>query len=164
MTDEEILRKVIEKAEKNGWKMYYSLRQEYIKTLDDYYNEGFGLAGTAFLNGIFFDHDFAKAFFGEERVTEIQGNTAAELVDYHWELKEKTEEIIKNGKVNGKISGKDQMFLDKYIFFDGSKKELIKYFKRTFKNHQKSWQYHLPKLAFSENKLQYLKQFLDKVK
>lgn len=58
MTNQEILKKAIEKAEKNGFG--YD-RRPMKKSIEDWYGVGFIHPRV-----LLFDHDFAKAFWGEE--------------------------------------------------------------------------------------------------
>jgi len=53
MTNEQILYKAVRKAVKNGWKMPYRI------AIASFYSE-------LYLPHIIFDHEFAKAFWGEE--------------------------------------------------------------------------------------------------
>ena len=55
MTNQEILKKAFEKAEKNGWVMPSWYRGKIMMT--GHYQEA---------SAIIFSHDFAKAFWGEE--------------------------------------------------------------------------------------------------
>lgn len=68
MTDEEILKKSIKKANKNGWKYEHDGRItnsliDWIDNNDERYEK---LMESISLESIIFDHDFAKAFFGIE--------------------------------------------------------------------------------------------------
>lgn len=58
MTNEEILKKAITKAIKNGWDV----------TSWDFCIKDGHCIDTAYLPAIIFSHDFAKAFFGNERI------------------------------------------------------------------------------------------------
>ena len=60
MTNEEILKKAIEKAANNGW---------YVNDVDKYIEEIFkdGSITNCIAIYIIFSHDFAKAFWGEEK-------------------------------------------------------------------------------------------------
>jgi len=74
MTNEQILKKVIEKAEKNGYyhKHYSTTEFEDIQKRE--------------WNDIIFSHDFAKAFWGEEEVNN-NGETHDDWLradDYGW--------------------------------------------------------------------------------
>ncbi len=57
MTNEQILKKAIEKAEKNGF-----------NSVDFYYDYGGIDFDTNDVSKYIFSHDFAKAFWGEERI------------------------------------------------------------------------------------------------
>lgn len=59
MTNQEILKKAIEKAEKNGFG--YD-RRPMKKSIEDWYGVGFIHPRV-----LLFDHDFAKSFWGEEQ-------------------------------------------------------------------------------------------------
>ncbi len=67
MSDEEILRKAIEKAVKGGFEIEGS-------DMDDltWFMEGF-LIENFTVNDIIFSHDFAKAFWGEEEIVKNAG-------------------------------------------------------------------------------------------
>lgn len=60
MTNEQILKKAIEKAEKNGWIELFSRRELIIKPVLENKLPIFAIYG------IIFHHSFAKAFWGEE--------------------------------------------------------------------------------------------------
>lgn len=67
MTNKEILKKAIEKAEKNGWNHDFIFMDGACQTsLDDDF-EGLLLENSdcVFFEKIIFDHDFAKSFWGE---------------------------------------------------------------------------------------------------
>ena len=57
MTNYKILRKAIEKAEKTGYECHVCICKE---VMSDYLKNG------GFYRELIFDHDFAKAFWGEE--------------------------------------------------------------------------------------------------
>ena len=63
MTNEQILKKAIEKAEKNGWE------KDFDHYVDDnlwiYEEDGDGFTTGNHYPSIIFSHDFAKAFWGE---------------------------------------------------------------------------------------------------
>ncbi len=59
MTNEEILRKAIEKAVKGGFNSPFEVLEFKHTTNDDFLN-------NQFINGLIFSHDFVKAFFGNE--------------------------------------------------------------------------------------------------
>jgi len=62
MTNEQILKKAIEKAGNNGWSAFLTENaQSQIDTFGKF--KGFSIPV-----GIIFSHDFAKAFWGEEQV------------------------------------------------------------------------------------------------
>jgi len=64
MTNKQILKKAIEKAEKNGW-----INEEYDTiTKDGYITKIDFPLKYAHLYEIIFSHDFAKAFWGEEKL------------------------------------------------------------------------------------------------
>jgi len=64
MTHTEILIKVIEKAEKNGWCGLHSKELLIKHTDSDYYSAV--IINNMYRNGIIFSHDFAKAFWGKK--------------------------------------------------------------------------------------------------
>lgn len=76
MTNEEILKKAIEKATKNGWKIAYdqidvsSIKtpvKEVVQIVGWYKSrDGNMKADHLHLNYIIFEHSFAKAFWGED--------------------------------------------------------------------------------------------------
>lgn len=65
MTNEEILKKAIEKAERNGYEFPYTKESQFIneKLYGDF----------IWVPKMIFSHDFAKAFFGEEAACENCG-------------------------------------------------------------------------------------------
>ena len=86
------------------------------------------------INDIIFDKDFAKAYFGEEPLFEIDETPSWAHdpldVDINWYTEKEVEE---KGCRIGSLT-----------------------------QSQESWQYHLQKLAISEDRLAYLKQFIEK--
>ncbi len=65
MTNEEILKKAIEKAIKNGWEYEhkgFNYMYEYMSTI------------PYVINGFLFSPSFAKAFWGDKRTTEMTNN------------------------------------------------------------------------------------------
>lgn len=64
MTNEQILKKAIEKAVKNGWKgiMGFNEPQETFRWMFEEED------GRVSVSSVIFSHDFAKAFWGEESV------------------------------------------------------------------------------------------------
>ena len=62
MTNEDILQKAIEKAEKNGFKTFRWYVDE--RYFDSWLNDGEGRYKQEYT--IIFSHDFAKAFWGED--------------------------------------------------------------------------------------------------
>jgi len=67
MTNEQILKKAIEKAVKNGWKGLYPQLDENVMEFKLFY-------------GFLFSHDFAKAFWGEEVV-----GRDGKFITYMWQ-------------------------------------------------------------------------------
>jgi len=65
MKNEEILRKAIEKAVKNGWNFNYD-RNELLKNCKKSLESPFYEYGSPRYFSIIFSHSFAKAFWGEE--------------------------------------------------------------------------------------------------
>ena len=97
MSNEEILKKAIAKAVKNGWVKYpeMSLGREYMPlwTIKDWIREhGF--------NSIIFSHEFAKAFWGEKHMY-YEGKNADDMIGnqkayiYHLQEMVKEEEPLK---------------------------------------------------------------------
>jgi len=83
MSNEEILKKAIEKAVKNGWKLSnFKFNDRTIR---------FFLSGTDWF-AIIFSHDFLKAIFGEKiiKVVQITG-TKNKYGDSQWEYVNKIE-------------------------------------------------------------------------
>lgn len=77
MSNEEILRKAIEKAEKNGY--YFPIPSM---------REGYDLSMTKYVPFFIFDHGFAKAFFGERVRTYIQVKdepATRQPAEYDWQ-------------------------------------------------------------------------------
>ena len=79
MNNEQILKKAIEKAEKNGWQNKYKFTDKswhYLLEGKNYYK-------------IIFSHDFAKAFWGEENypITEIEYGGHKVLLDKVWKAR-----------------------------------------------------------------------------
>lgn len=67
MTDEKMLRELIGLAERNGYK-FWNLNKDYVEFIEDemiwQYKKGHGFYAS--VTDLLFDHDFAKAVFGEE--------------------------------------------------------------------------------------------------
>lgn len=79
MTNEEILKKAIEKAVKNGWKKgleYFNKDKKKISGVINVYAE------TKHLYEVLYNHDFAKAFWGEKWIYYLR-----EMVKYKEPLK-----------------------------------------------------------------------------
>lgn len=71
MSNKEILKKAIEKAVKNGWSYKVNFGKLYEKVGEDLVilTDPLTLYSISFaLNTIIFSHDFAKAFWGEEKL------------------------------------------------------------------------------------------------
>lgn len=83
MTNEQILRKAIEKAIKNGWNPIDDMGE--VHNFEIYRKNGHwkgmwigfstevGDGGQLDLTSMIFDHSFAKAFWGEEKVSDGKG-------------------------------------------------------------------------------------------
>lgn len=131
MISEEILKKAIEKAVENGYKLPFLLSNDNnfktilinidTKTFCD--NSVLKFA----INGLFFSQDFAKAFWGEEiKIFELE------------DICDGTDNFYGFG---GKLI---------YSYTEGGS---IKY-------EGKSWKYHLQQMVLEEDPIKYLEQFL----
>lgn len=131
MKPEDILKKAIEKAVKNGYKFRYDLDDEDGKKAFEVTVENWCNICDQSMNAVLFDHQFAKAFWGDE---EILNEDCVDVSD------------LKGGWETGEWFNR----LDDSINLDGwfSYVELPQ------------WQYHLMKLAISEDRLQYISKFL----
>jgi len=86
MKNEEILRKAIEKAVKNGWNFNYD-RNELLKNCKKSLESPFYEYGSPRYFSIIFSHSFAKAFWGED---EYESNFSDILKpDFDGKLEEK---------------------------------------------------------------------------
>ena len=134
MKYEEILKKVLEKAVVGGCNKF---RYEAGEIMRDH-KAGFSLMART--EEVIFDHEFAKAFWGEE--------------DIDWHI-----EDISDGYGYGhdarerlkKLNVKNPLFLDSEEYFNG-------------RVTMKVWQYHLQQLVLSGDRSKYLSQFLPKEK
>ena len=92
MTNEQIIKKEIEKAIKNGWRDY---AYDEVVTRSDgqiqLQSSSADLEPLRFvsINDIIFSHDFAKAFWGEENypITEIEYGGHKVLLDKVWKAR-----------------------------------------------------------------------------
>lgn len=112
MTDSEVLQKAIERAIENGWKT--NIFWDDMLSQPTIYD---GDGGYAYVNplSILFDHDFARALFGEE---ELERATSNDHI---------------------KIKGN---------------------FTRPVRGHE-GWQYHIQQLALAEDRIGYLREYLE---
>jgi hypothetical protein len=94
MTDEEILQKVIIKAEKNGYKGHMQYLPMFLKRDPSKKKK---LSKKDFMkfmsriwfihkNDIIYSHEFAKAFFGEKKHMECCGSLGNNLKEYQYYL------------------------------------------------------------------------------
>jgi len=116
MSKEQILKKAIEKAVNNGWKPYQNAECMF---------------WDCKINGatnMLFDHEWAKAFWGEETYIDCP--------------------VCKGGK------DKTRDFLDECDHCHGSQDKYRKVKK------DMGWQYHITRLALSEDRLEYIKDYL----
>lgn len=152
MTSEEILIKIIKKAELNNYKT-----PEFI--------EEFLIGDWRTIIYIIFDHDFAKAFWGEAR-TYI--SSVSVIVNDVWDEKEKMKVINKKEFI--KYFGKEtlQNYLDNRRFsmpLNVNIKDIQKCFKQELHYQEErvpesGWQYHLQQMALEPEPLKYLEKFL----
>ena len=138
MKKEQILRKVIEKAQKNGWKSLLSNWHWEVESIEggtlvffwveDKPTKGTPNDGAMSTSDILFDHGFAKAFFGEKTYTRKRI------------LIKPTSRVSRVGTIDVQGFHKRQKFL---------------------KN--KGWQYHLQQLVLlpDEDRINYLERFLE---
>lgn len=82
MTNEQILRKAIEKAVKNNWdkENYYWFNNKGEKTWNPV------LQNSEAYKLFIFSHDFAKAFFGEEDYIQHWGIKRKRIAKWKWHL------------------------------------------------------------------------------
>ena len=137
MTDEEILRKVIEKAIRGGYK--FSSNPTSWRVTKSFESRLFGVELTAMHDGIkltcvlplemfIYTHDFAKAFWDEEEIS-IDGLTKKQVF-----------EKVKDNYVD----------YDEFEFDWGTEIDTIE-----------RWQYHLSKMVLEKERLKYLERFLN---
>jgi len=119
MKNEEILKKAIEKAVENGYKIYISY--ELVKMLDAnlYYS-------------IILSHDFAKAFWGNEKISPEDFFIPPEDFDIQ------DPSAHDNWYMGGGFEGYGD-----FLTFKGV-----------------AWQYHLQQMVLEEEPIKYLKKFL----
>ena len=80
MTNEEILKKAIEKAVENGWNTHLAISVVLELAKDDPFINPYSLI---------FSHDFAKAFWGEDDYEEVMsGGSSTEWKAWEYHLRE----------------------------------------------------------------------------
>ena len=84
MTNEQILKKAIEKAVKNGWEGELPVGLKYLLEITV---SGGIIVGHVY-DTIIFSHDFAKAFWGEEKLPICEGRCGYIGEDMHMHKKE----------------------------------------------------------------------------
>lgn len=143
MTNEEILKKAIEIAKDNGWKSPYSqidvssifAPDEEIVQIVGWYKSRRGSTKLDHidLNTILFDHDFAKAFWGEEplAICWYCGNSFPETREGYKKHPEICTEIFGNPWNKGT-------------------RDVLP-----------SWQHHLQQMVLESEPIKYLEQFLN---
>ncbi|MFX1536790.1 MAG: hypothetical protein ACFFDI_21445 [Promethearchaeota archaeon] len=86
MTNEEILKKAIEKAKKNGYQLQDRWGCYVLNFYNDYFKDNFDTNMDYYR--IIFDHSFAKAFFGRKKtgamLAKTDGSKPREVEE--WEL------------------------------------------------------------------------------
>ena len=91
MTNEEILKKAIKKANWNGAKLFGNLlfkKEDFKLTLQHHHIEillNDYTKITDSLYGVIFSHSFAKAFWGEKKVCNNCGNPKCKMGEKYWE-------------------------------------------------------------------------------
>jgi len=140
MTNEQILKKAIEKAVKNGWKRNENngniiVESDYAITelsWGEYYEIDYNDENIVYQ--IIFSHDFAKAFWGQMRVCQFCGGT----------------------KLNG--------YGDEYAGFIKCENDKCDFESEcTDDNHIiycEEWMYHLQQMVLEEDPIKYLEEFI----
>lgn len=144
MTDEEILKKAIKKAMKNG---FTGLPSDYALVTDwindsDYFQ-------------VIFSHDFAKAFWGERKTRKVKPEKIHLTCKYDncWDDDATEEEFVDDYGIEA---------LKELQQYDEWESDSIAkcYSYWNIKTVNGGWQYHLQQMALQENPIQYLEQFL----
>ncbi|MBW2968536.1 hypothetical protein KY314_00250 [Candidatus Woesearchaeota archaeon] len=126
----EILKKTIKKAIKNGWK-----KGE--RFLEDWWDETNSFERIIYWKAYYhliFSHDFAKAFWGEEKVDE-----------FGYKFEDMSDREIQSSYPKG------------FIYKAGE----TLYKQRNYDDAQQSWKFHLQQMVISEDPLKYLEHFLN---
>jgi len=132
MTNEEILKKAIEKAVKNGWE--HNFKEEWIIS---------GMKGSPdWYYNIIFSHDFAEALWGEEEICKDCGS--------------RIDEKMTGARLNWKVIECSGCDCSNWI----SPKSKSTSLRKSDNFIIKAWQYHLQQMVLAEEQLQYLKKFL----
>ena len=85
MTNEEILKKAIEKALKNDFETMIRLIPTYALELsEDKVIQG--ILAKRHINDIIFSHDFARAFWGEGQEIDSYGDEVIDIWQYHLQI------------------------------------------------------------------------------
>jgi len=131
MTNEQILKKAIEKAVKNGWKP--SQYEQYVElSLDSPESDIILLHNPRPYHSLIFSHNFAKALWKKQMA--------------HYKL---TCNVCGNS-----FNFIDEFYNPKYCSDCGNKLKKITEYKTD------AWQYHLQQMVLEKDKLQYIKKFL----
>lgn len=166
MTDEEILFRVIKKAQENNYKPS-NLELKFISNDSDYpffNNKINDYEGTCHINKIIFSHDFAKAFWGEEK-----NYISSVLIIVNENTKQERLKIIKKREFL-KIFGKNAYvaFVENSHFqiaLKHTEEQIQKCFKqelcfRESRVPETGWQFHLQQMILEKEPLKYLESFL----
>jgi hypothetical protein len=142
MSNEQILKKAIKKAIKNGWKVDYKFNGRNVKVK----NDSEGLPTFYWIKedmrqqarDIIFNHDFAKAFWGEEIICPFHENNKHRYSKYAENYKEGEivpDDVVRIGFKNNKCGICGEKIIHR-------------------------WQYHLQQMVLEKNPLKYLERFL----
>ena len=153
MNDKEIFYKAQQKAIKNGFLKFpkgfvFNLTYENsdLKTTE------FFKRNQPIINTIILSHEFAKAFFGEEK-----GENKIDFIYFRYEDWDFCERITVKDFLKNHTQEQLNLLLDKktHIFRDVSYLGEVTYYK-----YSDGWKYHLQQMVLEENPLKYLEKFL----
>ena len=138
MTNEQILKKVIEKAVKNG---YIYLAEDDVNMIMMHFSNGLG-GGNGLVPDkyyiIIYSHTFAKAFFADECNIEYYQSCIKCKQEYTW------------------FTSKELAYNSKYCSDCGGKLE------KKERKYEVKWEYYLSEMVLKKEPLKYLEKFISK--
>ena len=156
MKNEEILKKAIEKAKKNGYEWYGDLFKHWEviiagvgfwdENVDSYAkSDHYGRREHWSIEEIIFSHSFAKAFWGEEIIADCGKKIPTDEIEQQWDRC-----LSIGGVEENEMTYKE---LDKKYCFEQSDPECPCW-------SLPCWKHHLTIIVLEENPIKYLEQFI----